>query len=115
VNVCSLLLLLLLLPSLLLLLPPPLLLLPPPLPLLLLVVQAQQLSGVEQVRLEADQAAAVEREDFEAAAALDEQLQVRLWVGRHDLWAARFAADGATSSDAHASRVQVPAWDCGAG
>jgi len=34
------------------------------------------LSDVEQQQLEADQAAAVEREDFEAAAAIDEQLQV---------------------------------------
>jgi hypothetical protein len=39
-------------------------------------LQAQQLSAVDQQQLEAKQAAAVEREDFETAAALDEQLQV---------------------------------------
>lgn len=39
-------------------------------------VQVHSLSDVEQQQLEADQAAAVEREDFEAAAAIDEQLQV---------------------------------------
>jgi hypothetical protein len=36
----------------------------------------QQLSDADQMRLEAEQAAAVEQEDFESAAALDEQLQV---------------------------------------
>jgi hypothetical protein len=45
-------------------------------------LQAQQLSTVDQQQLEADQSAAVEREDFETAAALDEQLQ----VGISNLW-----------------------------
>lgn len=42
----------------------------------LVLLQVHQLSDVEQKQLEADQAAAVEREDFEAAAVVDEQLQV---------------------------------------
>jgi hypothetical protein len=60
----------------------PLALLPLALLLLLLLLldclclQAQQLSTVDQQQLEADQAAAVEQEDFETAATLDEQLQV---------------------------------------
>lgn len=41
-------------------------------------IQVRQLSEVQVRQLEGDQAAAVEREDFEAAAVLDEQLQVCL-------------------------------------